>query len=183
MKSGELEQQADPASLREAFGHFPTGVSPSPPKSTGSGWAWRPVTFVPVSLEPPLVSFCVQNTSDDLAQAQGAPMLGISVLGEAHDAAARTLAAKTGDRFAGLETESSRHGAVFIKGTSVWLESAIEQLIPAGDHTIVVLRVSDVTVDAEVAPIVFHRSIFRRLGGLARLIAAGRSGSRGEFVG
>jgi hypothetical protein len=27
-----------------------------------------------------------------------------------------------------------------------------------------VLRVSDVQVDANVAPIVFHRSIFRRLG-------------------
>ena len=46
----------------------------------------------------------------------------------------------------------------------ICLESAIEQLIPAGDHTIVVLRVSDVRVDSEVPPIVFHRSIFRRLG-------------------
>jgi flavin reductase (DIM6/NTAB) family NADH-FMN oxidoreductase RutF len=63
-----------------------------------------------------------------------------------------------------LETVSNGTGAVFIKGTGVWLESAIEQLIPAGDHTIVVLRVSDVQVDANVAPIVFHRSTFRRLG-------------------
>ena len=103
------------------------------------------------------------------------------MLGESHDDAARTLAAKTGDRFAGLETVSRESGAVFIKGTSVWLESAIEQLIPAGDHTIVVLRVSDVTVDADVAPIVFHRSAFRRLasdpGAGARLLRAG-----GEFV-
>lgn len=91
-------------------------------------------------------------------------MLGISVLGEEHDEAARTLAAKTGDRFAGLETVSRPTGAVFIKGTALWLESAVEQLIPAGDHTIVVLRVNEVTVDANVAPIVFHRSGFRRLG-------------------
>ncbi|PRC62409.1 oxidoreductase, partial [Mycobacterium sp. ITM-2017-0098] len=69
------------------------------------------------------------------------PYLGISVLGESHDEAARTLAAKTGDRFAGLETASSDRGAVFIHGTSVWLESSIEQTIQAGDHIIVVLRV------------------------------------------
>ncbi len=56
-------------------------------------------------------------------------------------------------------------GAVFIKGTGVWLGSAIEQLVPAGDHTIVVLRVCELTVDPEIAPIVFHRSGFRRLGG------------------
>jgi flavin reductase (DIM6/NTAB) family NADH-FMN oxidoreductase RutF len=110
------------------------------------------------------VSFCVQNTSTTWPKLKSVQALGISVLGEAHDEAARTLAAKTGDRFAGLETVSNAQGAVFIKGTSVWLESAIEQLIPAGDHTIVVLRVSDVQVDSEVAPIVFHRSIFRRLG-------------------
>jgi flavin reductase (DIM6/NTAB) family NADH-FMN oxidoreductase RutF len=89
---------------------------------------------------------------------------GISVLGESHDAAARMLAARTGDRFAGLETVSTDNGAVFIDGTSVWLESSIEQLVPAGDHTIVIMRVNDITVHPDVAPIVFHRSTFRRLG-------------------
>ena len=93
------------------------------------------------------------------------PYLGISVLGESHDSAARTLAAKTGDRFAGLETASTERGAVFIHGTSVWLESSIEQQVVAGDHTIVVLRVRDITVHPEVSPIVFHRSTFRRLDG------------------
>ena len=93
------------------------------------------------------------------------PVLGISLLGESHDAAARSLAAKTGDRFAGLETKSTDRGAVFIHGTSVWLESAIEDLVPAGDHTIVVLRVHDITVHEDVPPIVFHRSTFRRLDG------------------
>jgi len=153
-----------PTSLREAFGHFPSGVIAIAAEVNGVREGLAASTFVPVSLEPPLVSFCVQNTSSTWPKLKGAPMLGISVLGESHDAAARTLAAKTGDRFAGLETESRDSGAVFIKGTALWLESAIEQLIPAGDHTIVVLRVSEVTVDAEVAPIVFHRSVFRRLG-------------------
>jgi flavin reductase (DIM6/NTAB) family NADH-FMN oxidoreductase RutF len=107
----------------------------------------------------------VQNTSTTWPKLKDLPHLGISVLGEAHDEAARTLAAKTGDRFAGLETVSRESGAVFVDGTAVWLESAIEQLVPAGDHTIVILRVCDITVRADVAPIVFHRSTFRRLGG------------------
>ncbi len=153
-----------PSSLREAFGHFPTGVVAIAAQVDGVREGLAASTFVPVSLEPPLVSFCVQNTSTTWPKLKGVPMLGISVLGEAHDAAVRTLAAKTGDRFAGLETVSRTSGAVFIKGTGQRLESAIEQLIPAGDHTIVVLRVNEVTVDAEVVPIVFHRSTFRRLG-------------------
>jgi flavin reductase (DIM6/NTAB) family NADH-FMN oxidoreductase RutF len=153
-----------PLSLREAFGHFPTGVVAIAAEIDGVRVGLAASTFMPVSLDPPLVSFCVQNTSETWPKLKDLPMLGISVLGEAHDAAVRTLAAKTGDRFAGLETVSHESGAVFIKGTSVWLESAIEQLVPAGDHTIVVLRVNNLQVDSEVAPIVFHRSVFRRLG-------------------
>lgn len=153
-----------PASLREAFGHFPTGVIAIAAEVDGVRVGLAASTFVPVSLDPPLVSFCVQNTSTTWPKLVDLPALGISVLGEAHDAAAKTLAAKTGDRFAGLDTESRDSGAVFIHGTSVWLESAIEQLVPAGDHTIVVLRVHDIVVHEDVAPIVFHRSTFRRLG-------------------
>ncbi len=85
------------------------------------------------------------------------------MLGESHDAAARTLAAKTGDRFAGLETHSKDSGAVFVHGTSVWLETTVYQEFPAGDHTIVVLQVSQIDVH-DVPPIVFHRSTFRKLG-------------------
>jgi flavin reductase (DIM6/NTAB) family NADH-FMN oxidoreductase RutF len=153
-----------PSSLRDAFGHFPSGVIAIAAEVNGIREGLAASTFVPVSLEPPLVSFCVQNTSTTWPKLKNVRALGISVLGEAHDDAARMLAAKTGDRFAGLETVSNSSGAVFIQGTSVWLESAIEQLIPAGDHTIVVLRVSDVQVDPGIAPIVFHRSVFRRLG-------------------
>lgn len=154
----------NPSSLREAFGYFPSGVIAIAAEVDGTRVGIAASTFVPVSLEPPLVSFCVQNTSTTWPKLKDLPYLGISVLGESHDEAARILADKTGDRFAGLQTVSTQSGAVFVEGTSVWLESSIEQLIPAGDHTIVILRVSDITVHPDVPPIVFHRSTFRRLG-------------------
>ena len=161
MSAAEID--LNPTSLREAFGHFPSGVIAIAAEIGGTRVGLAASTFVPVSLDPPLVSFCVQNSSTTWPTLVDAPFLGISVLGESHDEAARTLAAKTGDRFAGLETTSSKHGAVFIHGTSVWLESAIEQQIPAGDHVIVVLRVNAITVHEDVPPIVFHRSTFRKL--------------------
>lgn len=153
-----------PATLREAFGHIPSGVIAIAAQVDGARVGLAASTFVPVSLDPPLVSFCVQNTSETWPKLKNLPSLGISVLGESHDEAARMLAAKTGDRFAGLQTVSRESGAVFVEGTSVWLESAVEQLVPAGDHTIVILRVREITVHSDVAPIVFHRSAFRRLG-------------------
>jgi flavin reductase (DIM6/NTAB) family NADH-FMN oxidoreductase RutF len=160
---GNPRSELTPASLREAFGHFPSGVIAIAAEVDGVRAGLAASTFVPVSLNPPLVSFCVQTTSETWPKLKCLPALGISVLGQAHDTAARTLAAKTGDRFAGLETVSSEAGAVFVKGTSVWLESAVEQEVPAGDHSIVIMRVLDITVHREVEPIVFHRSGFRRL--------------------
>jgi flavin reductase (DIM6/NTAB) family NADH-FMN oxidoreductase RutF len=77
------------------------------------------------------VSFCVQNTSTAWPKLKDVPRLGIGVLGELHDEAARTLTARTGDWFA--QAISTENGAVFIEGTNVWLESSIEQLVPAGD--------------------------------------------------
>ena len=152
-----------PTSLREAFGHFPTGVIAIAAEVDGVRVGLAASTFVPVSLDPPLVSFCVQNTSTTWPKLKDLPALGISVLGQQHDAAARTLAAKTGDRFAGMETELRDNGALFIHGTSVWLETSIDQLVPAGDHTIVVLAISDIVINPDVEPMVFHRSAFRRL--------------------
>lgn len=152
------------AALREAFGHFPTGVIAIAAEVGGTRIGLAASTFVPVSLTPPLVLFCVQNTSTTWPKLKECPRLGLSVLGESHNEAARALAARTGDRFAGLKTVSRDTGAVFIEGTSVWLESTIDQLVEAGDHTIVILRVHEVAVHADVAPIVFHRSTFRRLG-------------------
>ena len=130
-----------PASLREAFGHFPAGVIAIAAEADGVRVGLAASTFVPVSLEPAAGVLLRAEHVDTWPKLKDLPFLGISVLGESHDAAAETLAAKTGDRFAGLETGSTERGAVFIHGTSVWLESAIEQVVPAGDHSIVVLRV------------------------------------------
>mgnify|MGYP002621489731 CR=1 FL=1 len=150
--------------FRDTLGQYPSGItviSGLTGERVPIGFTCQ--SFFSVSIDPPLVSFCVQNTSETWPKLRDLPALGISVLGESHDKAARTLAAKTGDRFAGLQTVSTERGAVFIEGTSVWLETSIDQQVLAGDHTIVVLRIHDLKVNDEVPPIVFHRSTFRRL--------------------
>ena len=154
-----------PTSLREAFGHFPSGVIAIAAEVDGIRVGLAASTFVPVSLDPPLVSFCVQNTSETWPKLKDLPVWVSACSGESHDDAARALAAKTGDRFAGLETVSRESGAVFVeRARACGWRARSNSSIPAGDHTIVILRVSDITVHADVPPIVFHRSTFRRLG-------------------
>jgi flavin reductase (DIM6/NTAB) family NADH-FMN oxidoreductase RutF len=47
--------------------------------------------------------------------------------------------------------------------SAAWLETSVEQVVRAGDHNIVVLRVLDLELDPDLAPLVFHGSGFRRL--------------------
>ncbi|WP_213572938.1 flavin reductase family protein [Rhodococcus sp. USK13] len=153
----------DPGSLREAFSHVPSGVVAVCAEVDGERVGMAASTFVPVSLDPPLVAFCVQNTSSTWPKLAGLARIGISVLGEVHDTAARVLAAKTGDRFEGLTTETSDGGAVFVGGASVWLDTTVSEQVPAGDHAVVLLKINEVRVQPDVEPIVFHRSTFRWL--------------------
>jgi flavin reductase (DIM6/NTAB) family NADH-FMN oxidoreductase RutF len=156
----------DGTALRRAFAHIPAGVIAICADTGTERIGMAASTFVPVSLDPPLVSFCVQNTSTTWPKLAGLPRLGVSVLSADHDTAARVLAAKNGDRFAGIETQTHDGGALFVTGCGIWMDVTVDQEILAGDHTIVVMRINVVhsgETDVGVEPIVFHRSAFRKL--------------------
>jgi flavin reductase (DIM6/NTAB) family NADH-FMN oxidoreductase RutF len=154
----------DPAQLRRVFGAFPTGVTAVAAEIDGAPVGIAASSFTSVSLHPPMVSVCVAHTSTTWPALRGAGRLGVSVLGAHQQVAAQQLAGPSADRFVELRWHTSEHGALVLDGVSAWLETSVDQVVAAGDHDIVVLRVHDVAVDANVAPLVFHASRFRILG-------------------
>ena len=120
-------------------------------------------SFTSVSLDPPLVSVCVANTSTTWPKLATLKQLGLSVLAGDHGPVARALAAKTGDRFSGVDWTATDSGAVFVHGATLWLECAPFKRVDAGDHEIVVLKIVGLAMYPDVAPMVFHRSNFRAL--------------------
>ena len=152
----------DSATLRHAFGQFPSGVVAICAAFDGEPMGLAGSSFVGVSLDPPLVAFCVQDTSTTWPKLRTGERLGVSVLGEVHEGAVRTLAAKTGNRFDGLATTTTDEGAMFVDGACAWLDTTVTQEVPAGDHVIVLMRVNWLEM-RDAMPIVFHRSGFSRL--------------------
>ena len=153
----------DERQLRYAFGCFPSGVTAVCAFIDGSPVGMAASSFTSVSLDPPLVSVCVQRTSTTWQKLVCSPRLGISFLGIDHDVACQQLAAKTGDRFAGVDWQADPGGAVFLDGASVWLDCQLDQRISAGDHEIALLRIERLRVESDVSPLVFHGSRFRQL--------------------
>ncbi|MEV1294213.1 flavin reductase family protein [Pseudonocardia sp. NPDC049635] len=152
----------DSAALRALYGCFPSGVVAVCAQGPHGPVGLAASSFTSVSMDPPLVSFCIQNTSSTWPKLAGLPRLGVSVLSSEHSVACRQLSAKQGDRFAGLELAATPDGALFVAGSSGQLDCSVEQLVPAGDHQIVLLRVHGARV-VPAEPLVYHSGSFREL--------------------
>lgn len=156
-------QDIDPAELRRVFGAFPSGVVTIAAMIGGAPVGLAASSFTSVSLDPPLVSICVANTSTTWPALREAPRFGISILSAHQELAGRQLASRAEDRFANLGWRSTEDGAVVLDGASAWLHCSTHAVYPGGDHDIVVLRIHDLDADAAINPLVFHASKFRQL--------------------
>jgi len=154
---------ADPVLLRRAFGCFPAGVTAVCAMVDGEPVGMAASSFTSVSLAPPLVSVCIQESSATWPRLRGRPRLGISVLAEGHDEVCVRLSRKIGDRFAGVAWDRAPGGGVFVHGATAWLECSLYAEVPAGDHAVALLQVHGLRADPDAAPLVFHGSRFRRL--------------------
>lgn len=164
---GPAEQQSETrelgsAELRRVFGAFPTGVTAIAALIDGVPVGLAANSFTSVSLDPPLLSVCVAHTSTTWPALSDRVRLGVTVLGAHQERACLQLAARGGDRFAGLDWHATADGAVLIDGAAAWFECGIEQHIRAGDHDIVLLRIHALRAEQSVPPLVFHGGRFRR---------------------
>ncbi|WP_067696197.1 flavin reductase family protein [Nocardia jejuensis] len=157
-------ESVDGHDLRKTFGHFPSGVVAVCAQIGGKPHGLVVSTFVPVSLDPPLVSICVQYSSETWPRLEQASLIGLSLLGSEQEEAARNLSSRSGDRFRNVDLHTGDGNAAFIGGASAWLEASVYEQVPAGDHAVVLLRVHRLSTHPDTEPLVFHRSAFRAFG-------------------
>ena len=157
-------QDLDPAALRQAFGVFPSGVVAVAATVDGRPIGLAASSFTSVSLDPPLVSFSVANTSKTWPDLRRSSHLGVTVLAEDHGEVCRQLAGPVDSRFDGLVVSSSHDGALTLDEGLAQFDCTIYREVEAGDHIVVLLRLHAVDHGAG-QPLVFHRSGFGRLAG------------------
>lgn len=158
-----VDSQFDQTLLRQAFSCFPSGVTAFCGMVAGSPEGMAASSFTTVSLDPPLVSVCMANTSTTWPKLANLERFGLSVLAGQHGPIARALASKNGDRFGQVSWTATEQGAVFVHGATLWLECAPFKRVEAGDHEIVILQIVSLAAYPDVTPMVFHRSGFREL--------------------
>ncbi|WP_415977166.1 flavin reductase family protein [Rhodococcus sp. 077-4] len=154
----------DSVEMRNVLGHFATGVVAitATDTATGKQTGLAANSFTSVSLDPPLVAFCVAHTSSSWPTIKKSGRFVINILSEAQEYVGRQLAIKGGDKFAGLAWQPSPAGAPVLDDALAWIEAEIEAEHVAGDHVIVVSRVHHIYA-ADRDPLLFYRGKYGRL--------------------
>jgi 3-hydroxy-9,10-secoandrosta-1,3,5(10)-triene-9,17-dione monooxygenase reductase component len=157
-----------PAELRDAMGHFATGVT----VVTSVGASGEPVgttanAVTSLSLEPPLVLVCFDLQSATLEAIRGHGAFAVNVLGHRQ----RHLSANFAKRGLAAAWDGVTHrrgptGSPRLDGVVAVIECTVEQSLPGGDHEIVIGRVRHVSTDTErTAPLLFWRGGYAAIDG------------------
>ncbi|AUN29319.1 flavin reductase family protein [Niveispirillum cyanobacteriorum] len=154
----------DHRAFRDTLGCFATGVC----IASATGADGRPVgltvnSFTSVSLDPPLVLFCLDNRSESLSAFLEAPGFALSILSAEQQALSNTFArAPHATRWDGVAAVTGQGGAPLIQGALAVLDCTRHAIHEGGDHTILVGRVRGFA-NQPGAPLLYYRGGYAAL--------------------
>lgn len=158
------EPAFDARGFRDAMGSFASGITVVTGMADGSPAGFTCQSFVSVSLDPPLVSFCVMDSSRSWPSLRGADGLCIHMLAAPQQALSNAFAARDGDRWHGVDWRRAGNGAPMLPSALLVLECQLHAEIDAGDHRLVLCRVTALhRPETSEDPLLFYRGRYRHL--------------------
>jgi 3-hydroxy-9,10-secoandrosta-1,3,5(10)-triene-9,17-dione monooxygenase reductase component len=148
------------AEFKRVMSRYPTGVVVVAASYDGKPYGMAVNSFTSVSLDPMLLMFCANRSSSTWPRLRAAGRFAVSVLSAEQESTCRVFATKGADRFATLSWSYNRSGQPVLDHAIAWLDCAIDNVMPGGDHDIVLGRVLDVDDRPDGDPLVFHRGAF-----------------------
>jgi len=128
----------DPVELQRVMSAWTTGVAVITAQSHQRLAGLVSNSFTSVSLEPPLVSWCVDRRSSNLETWLSADGFAVHVLGANESALVSRFARKGGDKFTGLDWQAGLTGAPLLARGVARLECRTWRQYDGGDHVILV---------------------------------------------
>lgn len=152
------------AEFRSALRRHPAGVTIVTLESESRPVGFTATSFASLSLDPPLVSFNITDTSSSIVAVRSADSLVIHLLGEHQQPLAERFARAAAERFSDETLWCRSHsGEPVLHGTPVWLRVLVHRLVPLGDSTLVVGLVVDVHESGDThTPLLYHEGGYHR---------------------
>ncbi|RUW67946.1 MULTISPECIES: alpha/beta fold hydrolase [unclassified Mesorhizobium] len=144
--TASAEAAFDAIEFRRALGSFLTGVTiVTTVDEAGDPRGFTANSFTSVSLEPPLVLVCIAKKALGHQAFSTSRGFAINILSEDQKAASGIFASKAADKFASVIWQPGQTGNPVIEGSVAVFDCDMEQLVDAGDHSILIGRVHDFT--------------------------------------
>ncbi|MDR3080844.1 MAG: flavin reductase family protein [Streptomyces sp.] len=139
MDTALLESPVTGLELRQAMRHWTAGVTVITAGSEPSARIGLVSnSFTSVSLEPPLVSWCVDRNSSSFEAWRQAPAFSIHILDEEDGHLIPRFAARGTDKFTGLTTHATTLGTPALDGGRIRLDCRTWRTYDGGDHVIII---------------------------------------------
>ncbi len=145
---------------RQALGTFATGITVVTARSdTGELVGLTANSFTSVSLDPPLILWCLSNSSDSLAVFRNAGYFAVNILAADQQDLSRHFARKQKDKFVSINYRSGNAGAPLLDGCVTWLQCRVVNSYLAGDHHVFIGEVEQLETTGKEA-LLYHQGSY-----------------------
>lgn len=153
----------DTRELRNTLGQFATGVCVLTTESRNGPIGMTVNSFAAVSLDPALVLWSIQNTSDCFEQFTQCDRYGISVLQRSQEALSNRYARSMDHKVEASDLIRDKHGTPLISGSLATFSCRTNAIHTGGDHHIIVGAVEAFSAE-DGEPLLFFGGGYKSLG-------------------
>jgi 3-hydroxy-9,10-secoandrosta-1,3,5(10)-triene-9,17-dione monooxygenase reductase component len=158
--------EIDSNKFRKTLSHYASGVTIVSGMVDGEPTGFTCQSFHSLSMEPPLISFSVMNSSTTWPKLRTVRRFAVNVLAEDQYEISSVFGRSNIDRWAAVSWQTSIQGNPIIDGVLVWIDCMLHAQHDAGDHSIVIGSVQALGHPAGVddrSPLLFYKGKYHHL--------------------
>jgi 3-hydroxy-9,10-secoandrosta-1,3,5(10)-triene-9,17-dione monooxygenase reductase component len=146
------------ATIKDAMSRFVTGVTVVTTHHEGTDYGMTCNSFNTVSLEPPLVMWCIRKNSHSHEAFTRSTGYVVNVLSASQtEIAMKFTQGSHLERFAAVDCNKTVSGMQRLNRVAAWFDCTLEQVVSAGDHDILIGRVNAVGTHNEASLVYAQR--------------------------
>ena len=155
----------DQHEFRNALGCFASGVTVVTTLDEDGGPVGLTInSFSSLSLDPPLVLFCLDRKVTSFDAFQNNRHFAVNVLAEGQEELSRRFAQVGSDKWVGIEFSAWDSGCPIFEDCLANIECDVDTIFEGGDHVVITGTVKQFCYDEDGArPLLFYRGSYGRL--------------------
>ncbi len=139
--------------FKDVMARFPTGVTVITTIFEKKKFGLTANSFTSVSLEPPLILFCISKSSGSYEAFMQTTDFAVNLLTKDQAEAAKHFASKILDKFENIDYSISKQNNILLNNSLGYLELKKHATHEAGDHSIIVGEVITGKIDKNIEPL------------------------------